>query len=36
MNIQLDGNELEPTVVEYVHEKYHQGAINGMDICLRK
>jgi hypothetical protein len=36
VNVALDGSEPEEVNFEYVHEKYHNGPVLGMDICLRK
>lgn len=36
VNIALDGTECEETNFEYVHEPFHEQAITGMDVCLRK
>jgi hypothetical protein len=36
VNLALDGTDVESTKSEYVHGPFHEDAITGMDICLRK
>lgn len=34
--VALDGITLEDNNFDYVHEHFHNSAVTGMDICLRK